>query len=152
MAVIDKVRGIEVSISIHGKQAQEYEDPDEEVKGLLPPKTTVKYIESVSDTEFAINVSVLPAFKGYKRKPCDLLFRAKVDGKWGVSRFVKGAKESASLPRKSLLEGIYSDDATGKGTVNPFKFAAIEIGWFISFHKTGQVLTNDKSKPRIGRK
>lgn len=127
MAVVDAVPGVEVSIWINGQPVTEYEDVGEEVDGPMAPKTVVKYIEAISDTEFGVNVSVLPIFKEHKQTKDDLLIKAKVDGRWDAGRFMKFGK-SNTRPWKVLLEGVTGADVLGKGTMSPFKFAAINIG------------------------
>lgn len=127
MAVIDTVPGVNVSIWIDGKPVKEYEDASEEADEPLAAKTAVRYIESISDTEFAIHVSVLPTFEGHRQTNDDILVKAKVDGKWRTGRFMP-FWNSDTRPWNTLLEGISGVDASGHGTVSLFKFAAINIG------------------------
>ncbi|KFZ08013.1 hypothetical protein V502_09600 [Pseudogymnoascus sp. VKM F-4520 (FW-2644)] len=127
MAVIDTLPGVDISISINGQSVKEYEDAGEEAGGPLGPKTVVKYIEAISDTEFAIKASVLPAFRVHRQSIYDLAFQVDVDGKWAAGRCYLDAIDEAYSPWNSQIEGFYSNDATGRSTVNPFKFADVEI-------------------------
>lgn len=133
MAFIDAVPGVRVYICIDGKPVPEYDDADETIDGPLALKTAVKYIEAISDTEFAIKLNILPAFKGNKKKKYDIRFRAKVDGKWKAGCSRRYTKATASASWNGLIEGVHGKDATGRSTMNAFKFAAIGIGWFAGY-------------------
>ncbi|KFX99241.1 hypothetical protein V490_01888 [Pseudogymnoascus sp. VKM F-3557] len=126
MAVIDEVPGLDVSIWMNGQPVKEYEDAGEEIDGPLASKSVVKYIEAISDTEFAVNFSVLPVFKEHRQTKDDLLFKAQVDGKWYSGRFMEFG-QSDSRPWNRLVEGVSGVDVAGRGTLRPFKFDAINI-------------------------
>ncbi|OBT76398.1 hypothetical protein VF21_03624 [Pseudogymnoascus sp. 05NY08] len=127
MAILEAVPGVDVSILINGQLIEEHIDADEEVEGPLAPKTVVRYIEAISDAEFAVKASVLPAFRENKQAVDDLVFHVKVDGKWAAGIIWQSAVGNIHSPWNSNIEGFYCDDATGRSTVNPFKFSDVEI-------------------------
>ncbi|OBT63950.1 hypothetical protein VE03_05969 [Pseudogymnoascus sp. 23342-1-I1] len=129
MAVIDTLPGVTISISINGQPVEEYVDVDvgEEVDGPQAPKTVVKYIEAMSDAEFAIQTSIFPAFRAHRQTINDIAFQVNVDGEWVAGRCWQDAFGDLYPSWDGKIEGFSSKDATGRPTVNPFKFAEVKI-------------------------
>ncbi|KFY91498.1 hypothetical protein V498_05436 [Pseudogymnoascus sp. VKM F-4517 (FW-2822)] len=125
MAILDTLPGVEVSILTNGQTVEEYVDADEVVDGPLASKTVVKYIEAISDAEFTVKRTVLDSFRLHKQKVDDLLFQVKLDGKWAAGSFWENANLFA--PDIYQIAGFYNRDATGRSTINHFKFAEVEI-------------------------
>jgi hypothetical protein len=130
MAILEAVPGVGVSIYINGQSVKEYEDDGEEMGGPLAPNTVVKYIEAISDAEFEINVSVLPAFREHRVIIHDLVFQVNIDSTKTTGRYWQDATGSVYSSWNSKIEGFYRKDAAGRTTINPFKFTDIEIGRF----------------------
>lgn len=151
MAVIDAVPGVKVSICINGQPVEEYEDSGEEIDGPLASKTVVKYIEAISDAEFTINTTALPAFEKHRKTRDDILVDTKIDGTWVRGRFQRYAKPNSSAPWSIPMEGVSGVNGAGKSTISAFKFTAIEIGKFANTLTTG-VLINSQLRPRIRRR
>lgn len=128
MAILDALPGVEVSILTNGQSVEEYVDADEVVDGPLASKTVVKYIEAISDAEFTVKRTVLDSFRLHKQKVDDLLFQVKLDGKWAAGSYWENA--SLFAPDIYQIAGFYNRDATGRSTINHFKFAEVEIGQF----------------------
>lgn len=63
MVISPKVKGIEVFIKINGVVAEEYEDKSDNAKYEYLEKTIVRYIESVSEANYAIINTVHPTYK-----------------------------------------------------------------------------------------
>lgn len=130
MAVLDTLPGITVSILINGQSAEEFIDEGEEVDGPLAPVTVVKYIEAISDTEFAVKASVHPVFWENRLMVDDILFQVWVDGKCVGGTYCRNEIVDISVPWFRMIEGFYGKDVIGRSTLNPFKFADVEIGRF----------------------
>lgn len=130
MAILEALPGVVVSISINGQSVKEYEDAGEEVGGPSEPKTVVKFIEAISDAEFAIKASVLPAFRENRQTIYDLAFQLNIDGNWAAGCCWQESIEGVYSPWNTQIEGFHRKDATGRSTLNHFKFADVEIGRF----------------------
>lgn len=65
MAILEDVPGLSVVVKVDGKNAMEYDD-DDEPDGDVPEHqaavTVHKYIESVSDTDYGLELAVEPVF------------------------------------------------------------------------------------------
>ncbi|KAM3088484.1 hypothetical protein ACMFMG_000123 [Clarireedia jacksonii] len=85
MAIIDKLPGIKVTVTVNGEDLQEYPDEDgpqdvQYKKTTAPPGfSSSKFIECVSDEEFTIALEVGPPFKLDPRYEA-LLFEVDIDG------------------------------------------------------------------------
>src|ERR1700731_644275 len=81
MTVLDALPSIEVSVLVAGKELMEYEGRNEVDDEPLASKTVLRYIESISGSEFAINLVVLPLF----HLDCpEVVFNVFVDGNYIV--------------------------------------------------------------------
>ena len=91
MAIFDLYPGLEVNITIDGVALPEYDDDEEEapkpgpVAAYQASKTVTKYIESVSDKEFAIEVKLNP---GYVMNCGSLTVSVFIDGQCLNSRSI----------------------------------------------------------------
>lgn len=130
MAILDALPGVEVSILINGQSVEEYVDAGEEVDGPLASKTVVKYIEAISDAEFAVKASVLPAFRVHMQAMSDLAFQVYIDGKWAAGCCWEDEINNVHTFWNQRIDGFHNKDATGRSTINHFKFADVEISWF----------------------
>lgn len=68
MAIVKPVRGIKVTIHVDKKPLQEYDDDEFEVapginEEYQTSRTVAKYVESVSDKEFGVNICVDKSFR-----------------------------------------------------------------------------------------
>jgi hypothetical protein len=129
MAVLDALPGVEVSVSASGKELTEYEERKEEDEPLAV-KTVLRYIESISGSEFMINLKISPPFRfDYPQ----IGFRVFVDGKYiagkGCSshRLVAGHWNSSVLGIDTLLP----DGSTG---IRKFIFNSIKTSNVYSIH------------------
>ena len=80
MAILEYVPGIKIAIQVGGVDCVEYDDPDPEDEEAPSCPTSTKYIESITDAEFAIHYVVgSKYFWGYKDHT--LTFYIYIDGK-----------------------------------------------------------------------
>ena len=77
MAIIECLPGVEVCTRIDSKLVKEYDNPNEEMNGDDAKKTVVKYIDSVSDKRFTIQLGVLENFANDK----SITFELYLDGR-----------------------------------------------------------------------
>ena len=88
----------------------------------------MKYIEAISDAEFMINTTGLPAFKKHRTEKDDVLVGVKIDGVSVKGRFKNHAELNKSTPWNIPIEGAAGIDEDGRTTTSAFRFAAVEIG------------------------
>ncbi|KAL3425108.1 hypothetical protein PVAG01_04389 [Phlyctema vagabunda] len=80
MAVLDEVPGVKVQLLIKGRPVKEYENKHEQLKDdddlqvCEPAPTITRYVESVTDEEFAIKVAIRKPYKmDCPALACDIL-------------------------------------------------------------------------------
>ena len=119
------LKGIDVSVVIHGKPLTEYDDEDAADRNSEHPSEVSKYIEVVSDAEFRINIIMS---QSYDLTADGLSFRLSLDGVSVRNRLCRKAK----LKR---LRKDWHDNIAGSYMKNgeewylrPFKFNDIKIG------------------------
>ena len=133
MAVLNKVPGLSATIHVDGKQAVEYDDDEE---GETPAEgdkkaavTITRYIESISDAEYSVNIEVERAFIFN----CPALeYRLKIDGKIISALVVKKSSRDFYLnleqPMNTSFLGITSKQVSGRGDIlSRFRFAKIGL-------------------------
>ncbi|KAG4430283.1 hypothetical protein IFR05_014230 [Cadophora sp. M221] len=127
MAILDRVPGLEVKVHINGQPAQEYDDDEDEqaVPGAVgwyqAARTVRKYVESISDKEFLVQLSLDNSFKfDCPTLSCEL----SIDGKVVRSPVIyRKHQESFTLE----IDGIKTSAGDGKtALLKPFKFSKIE--------------------------
>lgn len=124
MAILDALPGLSVSISIAGKDLPEYENRDEEIHGPLATKTVLRYIQSISDSEFVINFRISPPFQ----LDCPVLeFRVSIDGTpiRGAICLLTHIKYGCWNYQLLGDKVIHHD---GSGELRKFKFASLKTG------------------------
>ncbi len=138
MAVLAEVPGLEVTIRIDGVDLQEYEDDEEqEVAGgpiaeYQASRTITKYIESISDKEFAIQIKLLP---GFPMTSATLETPIHIDGKLMITPVFQKISFPSSYRYDRVVQPI-TRSVTGISVLAPgnkdhdllqkFKFAKIE--------------------------
>jgi len=124
MAVFPFLPDIEVDILVHGEPLKEYDEPPDVDNG--EPKTIVKYIEAVSDSNFEIRLHLNSA---YQHRGHGVDADKFMDGvRVYTSLFLR--KEVERLSVKSLTE-INKEETYGSGNdwkVAKFSFADLKIG------------------------
>ncbi|KAH9207285.1 hypothetical protein DL95DRAFT_396184 [Leptodontidium sp. 2 PMI_412] len=127
MAILDRVPGLEVTVHVDGQQAQEYDDDEGEpaVLGAVgwyqAARTVRKYVESISDKEFLVQLSLDRSFKfDCPTLSCEL----SIDGKIVRSPVIyRKHQDSFTLD----IDGIKTSAGDGKrALLKPFKFSKIE--------------------------
>lgn len=145
MAIQDDTPGLEVVVCIDGKPLEEYDnDEEEEMKPGLDPevmkyqaaRTVTKYIESVSDQGFVIQINLGPPFKmDYACLSMDV----HIDGNRVDSPLIVKSKRPQSFSGdyvtktvKKRVEGmkVAAPGNTGRELLRKFKFAKIETSKF----------------------
>lgn len=145
MAIQDHVPGLEVAVCINGKPLEEYDnDEEEEAKPGLQSeafryqaaRTVTKYIESVSDQEFAIQLTIGPPFKmDYACLSIDV----HIDGKKVDSPLMLKSKrldfflgDYVTTKFGKRVEGmkVAAPGNAGRALLKRFKFAKIETSKF----------------------
>ena len=129
MAIFPKLKGVEVFIKVNGVVANEYEDKDDDAKYEYPEKTVVRYIESVSEANYAIVNKVHPT---YKHKP-PLKFDIQVDKTELPIAPLFLAKERIYESWVRTVDGLEEVDALGRTSKKMFKFEKLQIGIIFSF-------------------
>ncbi|KAK2763970.1 hypothetical protein FQN54_009589 [Arachnomyces sp. PD_36] len=117
-----RIKHFDVHVCVEGEPLPEYEpDEDERENMQFPDKTTIKYIESVSDVEFSFKFLIGPRYK----MKCDYLSWAmSVDGTLVGAEVV----DKESLPRgrvhptKKHRHGVISRKG-GQDFIENFKFS-----------------------------
>jgi hypothetical protein len=141
MAIQDDIPGLEVAVCIDGKPLEEYDnDEEEQAKPGLPSevfqyqaaRTVTKYIESVSDQEFAIQLTLGPPFK--MDYAC-LKARIHVDGREVDSLLIQKSRNLDFFSRDCVatkfqrkIKGIIvnAPGNAGRELLKRFKFAKIK--------------------------
>lgn len=131
MAISLKLKGVEVFIKINGVGAKEYEGKGDDAKYEYPEKTVVRYIESVSEANYAIVNTVHPTYK-HKHKHA-LNFAIQVDKTTLPITPLFVAKENIYKPWVSTTDGLDEVDALGRTSKKMFKFEKLQIGIIFSF-------------------
>jgi len=122
MAILDALPGVAVSVSAAGMELTEFEDNQKNMEGPLASKTVQKCLESVSGSEFAINLKVSSSFVF----DCpNIVFRVFVDGKFIVGKYC-GRWKAPDSHWTSTVSGIYSVLPDGSDGLRKFKFNSIK--------------------------
>jgi hypothetical protein len=141
MAIQDDTPGLEVVVCMDGTSLEEYDNDEEEeakpglqsgVMKYQAARTVTKYIESVSDQEFTIQLKLAPPFKmDYACLVADVRIDGKLVASPGIQkshniRYFSGSYVTKSFRR--VVEGMNVDapGKTGRALVTNFKFAKIE--------------------------
>jgi len=129
MARFPDVPGLNVTINVNGEPLVEYEDDniDETLQDEAAPlraKAISKYVTSVTDQEFTIDLTVGAE---YITTSPSLTFRLSVDGEWISSPILTQSYFWVGRDQKRTIIGPESYDAyTQKGFVHHMKFAGIK--------------------------
>ncbi|KAM0188505.1 hypothetical protein ACHAPI_010529 [Fusarium lateritium] len=129
MAVLEEVPHITAQVRVAGELATEYKPLDDQdvvvVSGQEGPKvpTTHRYIESKSDAQFTIEVTISPSFEFPKDHYC-MVVEAYIDGQWMCSRIVRKS-DIQDQPRILNLSSAQQDGGNGTPVAKKFVFAAI---------------------------
>lgn len=122
MAILDALPGVVVSISAAGKELTEFEDHQENLQGPLAGKTVLRCLESVSGTEFAVNLTVSSSFVF----DCpNIVFNVHVDGNFIVRKYFEPLKVSGSHWTRTV-SGMYAVLPDGSSGLRKFKFNSIK--------------------------
>ena len=146
MAIQDHTPGLEVVVCMDGKPLEEYDNDEEEeakpglqtgVMKYQAARTITKYIESVSDQEFIIQIDLAPPFK----MDCACLWiEVRIDGRNVASPLIQ---KIGNLDRFSgdcvvtkfqrRVEGklVEAPGNAGRELLKKFKFAKIETSKFL---------------------
>lgn len=153
MAISPTLKGVKVFIKVDGVVAKEYEDVGDNTNYAYPEKTVVKYIESVSNANYAIVSQVDPTYK----QKSSLAFYIQVDETVLPSSNLFSAKEKIDKPWVSTVDGLEQVDLLGRTSKKMFKFEELQFG-IISFSALAMVvkhmnanegLVEDDDKERI---
>ncbi|CAG8983040.1 hypothetical protein HYALB_00010167 [Hymenoscyphus albidus] len=123
MAILEEAPGLSVGLIVDGQPAVEYDDDDEvgvggDVSEYKASVTRSKYVESISEKEYAVEVKFDAAFDFN----CpSLSCWVTIDGTNKVGKILK--KENKLV----LIKGLEKNAGGGRGTLNKFKFAKINI-------------------------
>jgi hypothetical protein len=146
MAIQDNIPGLEVTVCIDGKPLEEYDnDEEEEAKPGLDPevmkyqaaRTVTKYIESVSDQEFIIQIKLAPPFK--MDYAC-LSTSVQIDGRKVASPLIQkidnldrfsGDCVVTEFQRRVEGKLVEAPGNAGRELLKKFKFAKIETSKFL---------------------
>ncbi|KAH7319175.1 hypothetical protein BKA65DRAFT_409663 [Rhexocercosporidium sp. MPI-PUGE-AT-0058] len=127
MAILERVEGLEVTVHIDGQPAQEYDDDEGEqvVPGAVgwyqAARTIRKYVESISDKEFLVQLSLDKSFKfDCPTLRCDL----SIDGKVVRTPLIYQNHQDSFTLRIDGIKTLAGDEKTA--LLKPFKFSKIE--------------------------
>ncbi|KAF7919623.1 hypothetical protein EAE99_008475 [Botrytis elliptica] len=124
MAVLEDVRGIEVTVCVDKQALQEYDDNEPECVSAeaggydKATKTVSKHIESTTGNVFYVKLKIS---KSYKFDSPNISFRVFVDGIKVYSRHY--GKKCAPLTREA--KGVINELENGQAFLMPFKFSDI---------------------------
>lgn len=95
MAILDAIRGIEVTVCVDGQALEEYDDDEFEAESgeigeHQASRTVAKYIESCTGKEFSIKIMVN---KAYKFDSPNISFELYIDG-----LYVRSKRSQRKLP------------------------------------------------------
>ncbi|ETS79320.1 hypothetical protein PFICI_09173 [Pestalotiopsis fici W106-1] len=115
----EDVPGMEVTVQINGVDVKEYDAPEAGDEDKDYP-TITKYIESIDDAFFAVNLNINNHYdwRHGKAKHC-LSCECYVDGCWIGARVVKEARDI-------LIRGHQSINNAGEGELSKLQFASIQ--------------------------
>lgn len=129
MAVLQSLPGIEVFVCVKGEALEEYDDDEAqadvesgETNQYQASKTVSKYIESVTDQEFAIKLLV---GNPYYFDCGSLGFSIRVDGRKVRSPLLRRDEYSSVNGWSQDVRGIRAEEGE-KSLIRPFKFAEIK--------------------------
>jgi hypothetical protein len=138
MAILESLPGLEVTVCMDGQPLEEYDDNEEEEVGETPvaqyqaAKTVSKYIESASEKEFSINITLGTAFTMDFES---LMAPIRMDGKFVAGpvmlkkRYLGSMRGSRILtPLSRTVHGVHSP-APGNDErilLRKFKFGKID--------------------------
>jgi len=130
MAVLDGLPGIKVEVRINGEPLVEYDDDeeykpqDEDIPEDRRAKTVSKYIESQTDQEFTINLTLERPYE----YDCDgLEFHTYIDGIRAQAVLLRRLEYKPHKGIHHTVIGFSSTDAvTLIKTTRPFKFSKLE--------------------------
>jgi hypothetical protein len=133
MAILDNLSGVEVTIFCNSTEVAEYPDDGDEVRLGWKHKTISNYIESISDTEFFIQLRVGPPYKF----DCDnLSFNIIFDGD-------EAAADGYVCHPADFVNGVWEDEANGREVptnrgrmLRKYKFAKIETSTYSLFRRS----------------
>jgi hypothetical protein len=146
MAIQDHAPGLEVTVCVDGKPLEEYDnDEEEEMRQGLDPevmkyqaaRTVTKYIESVSDQEFIIQINLAPPFK--MNYAC-LSTSVQIDGRKVASPLIQkidnldrfsGDCVVTKFQRRVEGKLVEAPGNAGRELLKKFKFAKIETSKFL---------------------
>ncbi|KAF7939035.1 uncharacterized protein EAE98_001371 [Botrytis deweyae] len=124
MAVLEDVRGIEVTVCVDKQALQEYDDNEPECVSAeaggydKATKTVSKYIESTTGNLFYVNLEIS---KAYKFDSPNISFHVFVDGMKVCSK--NCGKKDAPLTKE--VKGVRDELENGKFFLMPLKFSDI---------------------------
>ena len=146
MVIQDHTPGLEVVVCMDGKPLEEYENDEEEeakpglqtgVMKYQAARTITKYIESVSDQEFIIQIDLAPPFK----MDCACLsIEVHIDGREVAcplilksSNLDKFSGDCVTTKFQRRVEGmqVEAQGNAGRELLKKFKFAKIETSKFL---------------------
>ncbi len=136
MAVIDSVPGLEVFVCVDRKPLPEYDD-DEQGPEPRPANHVCKYIESISDREYTINIKLDVPF--VMNCP-SLVVHVIIDGIWMVTPVIMKRDHPGAFRGEQLLFSFVTVikgkaiDVPGRSDVEQiqkFKFSKIQTSQFL---------------------
>jgi hypothetical protein len=127
MAVIPDLLGLEITVCVDGTPLTEYEDDEPRGQalsvtreGIPAGKSISKYIESETDREFAIDLTISNPFK----LDCPSLgFSLLIDGVRVAKTIFRGSHHGLDKPWSCFMDGIRVGPAR---TLMPLMFSKIE--------------------------
>jgi len=129
MAVLEGLKGIEVTVHVDGQALHEYEDDEAErqpgaIGEYQASKTVTKYVEAVTGKEFAISIKVRAP---YEMDCPTLAFWIMVDGS-EVSRRVLRKQKYCNNNGEDVIFGVknQNDSMTQRCSIRYFLFAEIQ--------------------------
>jgi hypothetical protein len=131
VAVLDLLPGVEVKVTVDNVPLREYKDneADSQAEGGVvgrhrAARTVSKYIESVTDKEFCVNLSIKAP---YHFDSPSLTFKVSVDGVKVRSMFAPKLSRQvlAKSPWELVVDGVPMKDSQGLPIVKRFRFSKI---------------------------
>jgi len=128
MAILPALQGIEVTVQVDNQPLREYADDDvNETLGteaaLLADKTVSKYVESVTDAEFTVDLVLAEQFQPSSPS---LTFDIFMDGKCVLGKVLMTTEETLRNRQTRKMPGTTTwDPHTKEGQLHHFRFANI---------------------------